>query len=204
MKLARRIVCLMLTLVLMLGVLAFIPQAKAAGGPACLAWVSGWGYGNETTAIPKGHPAHVCYELYADAESDTKLNDAYSYSYTAELTIYKPDGSVAHNKTVSNDDEFWISFKTNNVGTYTWKIVFSGEIYGTFQGSYTVYDPAKNVVRLAGANRWATSLKVADEMKYALDVDEFDTIIIASGMNFADALSGSYLAAVKKAPILLG
>ena len=32
----------------------------------------------------------------------------------------------------------------------------------------------------------------------------FDAFVLASGTNFADALSGSYLAAVKNAPILLG
>ena len=59
------------------------------------------------------------------------------------------------------------------------------------------------VTRLAGANRWATSLIVADALKETMGVDKFDAIIIASGNNFADALAGSYLATVKGAPILL-
>ena len=203
-KFIRQAVCLVLTLMMILGVLAFVPQAKAADGPTCYHYVSGWGYGNQTTSIPKGQKAHVCYELYADSTGETKLNDVYDAEYTAVVTIYKPDGSVAHTDTTYNDDEHWISFKTSTLGTYTYEIVFSGELYGTFRGSYTVYDPDKSIVRLAGANRWDTSLKVADEMKYAMGVEKFDTMIIASGMNFADALSGSYLAAVKEAPILLG
>ena len=60
-----------------------------------------------------------------------------------------------------------------------------------------------DVIRLAGATRWATAIKVADEMKAALNVEKFDAIIIASGNDFADALAGSYLATVKNAPILL-
>ncbi len=60
-----------------------------------------------------------------------------------------------------------------------------------------------HVTRLAGSNRWATSLLVADEMKANLDVEKFDAIIIASGNGFADALAGSYLSTVKSAPILL-
>ena len=60
-----------------------------------------------------------------------------------------------------------------------------------------------SVTRIAGGNRCATAIKVADELKQVLDVEKFDTIIIASGNNFADALAGSYLAAVKNAPILL-
>ena len=40
-------------------------------------------------------------------------------------------------------------------------------------------------------------------MKENLGLKKFDAIIIASGDNFADALAGSYLSAVKSAPILL-
>ena len=36
-----------------------------------------------------------------------------------------------------------------------------------------------------------------------MGVDKFSTIIIASGEKFADALSGSYLAKIKNAPILM-
>lgn len=59
------------------------------------------------------------------------------------------------------------------------------------------------IIRLAGTNRWETSILVADEMKYRQDVEKFPAIIIASGHDFADALAGSYLAAVRRAPILL-
>ena len=57
--------------------------------------------------------------------------------------------------------------------------------------------------RKAGANRFDTAFLVADTMKAQLGVAKFDAVIVASGVSFADALSGSYLAAVKNAPILL-
>ena len=66
--------------------------------------------------------------------------------------------------------------------------------------------------RLAGANRFETAFSVAMETKNYVDgwidaetekIFHYDTVIIASGTNFADALSGSYLANVKYAPILL-
>ena len=60
-----------------------------------------------------------------------------------------------------------------------------------------------NVIRIAGTNRFETAFKVADQMKENLGLEKFDAIIVASGTNFPDALSGSYLAAVKRAPILL-
>ena len=57
--------------------------------------------------------------------------------------------------------------------------------------------------RVTGDNRFETAFLTADKMKEVMGVEKFDTIIVASGLNFADALSGSYLATVKKAPILL-
>ena len=59
------------------------------------------------------------------------------------------------------------------------------------------------VYRLAGDTRFHTAIKAADAMKDNLNLESFDSILIASGSGFADALSGSYLAAVKNAPILL-
>lgn len=65
-------------------------------------------------------------------------------------------------------------------------------------------DPAAStVLRLAGNNRYATAFTAADELKKVLNVEKFDTVIVSSGEQFADALAGSYLAAVKNAPILL-
>lgn len=59
------------------------------------------------------------------------------------------------------------------------------------------------VVRVAGKGRYDTCIKVAEELKKVLAVSKFDTAIIATGKDYADALSGSYLAKVKNAPILL-
>lgn len=61
----------------------------------------------------------------------------------------------------------------------------------------------KNVERMAGANRFDTAYMVANKLKEALGVEKFDAVVVACGTDFADALAGSYLAAVKKAPILL-
>ena len=61
----------------------------------------------------------------------------------------------------------------------------------------------KIIYRISGSGRCETALAAADELKEILGVDTFDTIIIASGDKFADALTGSYLAAKESAPILL-
>ena len=59
------------------------------------------------------------------------------------------------------------------------------------------------VGRAYGENRFETAFAIADMMKANLGVEKFGTIILANGAEFADALSGSYLANQKKAPILL-
>lgn len=65
------------------------------------------------------------------------------------------------------------------------------------------YKYGTDVYRIAGKDRFETSIKVADTLKANMGVSKFDNIVIASGMTFADALPGSYLAAKKNAPILL-
>lgn len=62
---------------------------------------------------------------------------------------------------------------------------------------------AGTVDRIEGINRYQTSLRIADALKTELKVDKFDAIILARGSNYPDALSGSSLAAVTNAPILL-
>ena len=59
------------------------------------------------------------------------------------------------------------------------------------------------VKRIFGDGRSETAIATADALKAKLGVEDFTSIIIANGDNFADALAGSYLATVKGAPILL-
>ena len=60
-----------------------------------------------------------------------------------------------------------------------------------------------DVRRIAGSDRIATAISIAETMKQLRGIEKFDAIVLASALNFPDALSGSYLAAVKNAPILL-
>lgn len=60
-----------------------------------------------------------------------------------------------------------------------------------------------SISRIYGDTRFETSLKAADELKKQLNVDKFDTVILAYGKNYADALAGSYLSCAADAPILL-
>ena len=58
-------------------------------------------------------------------------------------------------------------------------------------------------LRIAGTDRFDTSFKTADRLKEENGGEAFKNIIVASGMDFADALSATYLSSVKGAPILL-
>ena len=57
--------------------------------------------------------------------------------------------------------------------------------------------------RIAGEDRYRTSYKVADEFKSIKGQSKLDSIIVAYGEDFADAISASYLAKSIDAPIIL-
>lgn len=59
------------------------------------------------------------------------------------------------------------------------------------------------IVRLAGNNRYDTAITAAEHLRAEIPSGKFDNVIIASGADFPDALSATYLACVKNAPILL-
>ena len=60
-----------------------------------------------------------------------------------------------------------------------------------------------NITRLAGSDRYQTSQAAARELREQMGGGMFSSVIVASGSSFPDALAGSYLAAVRSAPILL-
>ena len=66
-----------------------------------------------------------------------------------------------------------------------------------------VSKPYAKEERIAGSNRHQTSIASANKLKTTLGVSKFKNIVIASGAGYADALSGSYLAMIKSAPIIL-
>ena len=65
--------------------------------------------------------------------------------------------------------------------------------------------PIKNpdIERIFGQTRYQTSYEIAEKLKSELNIEKFETVIVANGKNFPDALAGSYLASVKNAPILM-
>ncbi len=62
---------------------------------------------------------------------------------------------------------------------------------------------SSRIGRIAGKNRFLTAIEAADKLKAELGMDSFPNIVIASGTDFPDALTGAYLAIEKDAPVLL-
>jgi len=76
--------------------------------------------------------------------------------------------------------------------------------WGTLPDGYKTVVKDKKNVRFQGASRYETSLLIAERVrteKYA--GGKLTSVIVASGDDFADALSASYLSVVANAPILL-
>ena len=84
-----------------------------------------------------------------------------------------------------------------------------GDDPGTDPGDDPGTDPGTDpsdgpdITRIAGSNRYATAIEAADHLKEKNGISKFDSIIVASGAGFPDALSASYLAYRKDGPILL-
>ncbi len=135
-------------------------------------------------------PAYAAEYTY---DSDTGV---ISGSYMDEEE-YKKDKSLGINTYVNGEltGSNTITTKEMPAATYEIKTYLNGkEVYN---------DTIKAVRRVAGQNRYGTSIAAADALKVKLGVSKFDTVIVAYGDNFADALSGTYLAGVKSAPIIL-
>ena len=86
------------------------------------------------------------------------------------------------------------------IETYHNEIVYSW--IGTYKHYYNNIE-VDTVFRYYGSSRYDTSLKVAAAFKEKLELEKFNSVIIADGRNYADALAGSYLSFNANAPILL-
>lgn len=91
-------------------------------------------------------------------------------------------------------------FSFNDKGELT--IAYTNDKRGNYALVYISSDTAEHL-RIYGKNRYETSRKIADKFAFYDASDKFDSVIVASGDNFADALSASTLAKAKHAPVLL-
>lgn len=82
-------------------------------------------------------------------------------------------------------------------------VVVTGTVFSSHGMLQVQAAETKSVYRISGNSRYTTSLAVAEQTREEMEIEQFDAVILATGAEFADALSGSYLSYVKQAPILL-
>ncbi|MDY6038638.1 MAG: cell wall-binding repeat-containing protein [Eubacterium sp.] len=134
-----------------------------------------------------------------------KVSAVYSNGKTRDVTKY-----LSYSKNPLTIDDTELSLRLNlgkNMSMYQDKDGVAGTEFNPPEAIIDLQIVEDNYVaenkRLAGADRYETSFMVADELKKALNIEKFDAVIVANGDNYADALSGAYLAKLKNAPLLL-
>jgi len=140
------------------------------------------------TCTEKGYTEHVC-DVCGDKYTDTPT-DMVPHKYTT-VTVAPTCASRGYDQ------------HTCSVCGYKYTDKDVPPVEHTFVDGSCAECGILSIYRVAGDTRYETSFSIADALKHELCVNQFDTIIVASGTSFADALSGSYLAACKSAPILL-
>lgn len=146
---------------------------------------------------------------YANASKYLKPGDAvridgyvpgYSSSMSHSFIVIKVnrsnveviDANTATNRAIEG---------TNKIKVHTYS--YSSQAKITVTRATKIYDGSKTIRRLSGENRYDTALKIADAYKADSGKAKFDSIIVACGTNFPDALAGSYLAKAVNAPIII-
>ncbi len=150
--------------------------------------------------LPIGY-AKVGISLSDAVIKGAKATEFTGYAITPTLTVtLKQNGKTI---TLKEGRDYEVSYRNNiNPGTATITIKGKGNYKGTATQYFTIVKGKPEYLRLSGADRYETSLAIADEYKKTLGVDKFDKICVADGVNYPDALAGAYFAHMNKAPIV--
>ena len=142
--------------------------------------------------------AHSDYNFMIGACPDTGRTSAVDFEnirvYNKVLTADEVAAQYTDTPAITADEEsveLWVEFAN---------ITYDGKEEEPVDPPVVEKD---EVIRLFGESRYETGYAVADELKAVLGVEKFESVVVATGKNFADALAGSYLAVEKNAPILL-
>lgn len=168
------------------------------------------GYSNEkkagcTTAGYTGDKICVsCGIVLEYGEAIPALNHSYSgkpTDYDAALKIHRKTcdrcGYKAAESCTFDGGTTTKEPAAGNPGIITYTCTQCG---GTYE---EVFNMIINTTRIYGRGRCQTAMEAARMLKQIKGIEKFETIVVANAGGFPDALSGSYLAAVTGAPILL-
>ena len=151
------------------------------------------GIGNYQSSLP------VSFEITPKPASEltVKLSKT-SYNYdgspkTPDVTVYNG------NQLLELDTDYTFEYENNtDPGTAYVVITGKGNFSGTAKIPFSIVSKEVIVERIFGANRFLTSVEISKKA-----CSTADTVVIASGMSFADALAGVSYAKALNAPILL-
>lgn len=159
------------------------------------------GYNYYEFTAKKTETAYIQLQNYSGAQYEygIKITDVSTGTHKFVSTVTSPT-CISEGYTTHKCNGCGSSYKDTYVpatGVHTYE--------GSTSCKYCGYQYAGEIFveRIKGKTRYETSLEIAKATKEELGVAQFDTVIIASGTGFADALAGSYLAKVKDAPILM-
>lgn len=164
-------------------------------------WIAGGTHGESVAgaayafSIDREYRAPGGYTLTAPAAG--VLRNDLGAGLVAELVddaayghvILRPDGSFSYQQ----------DSKRLGVDSFSYR-VWNGYVYSpAVQVRINVVEPTVQVTTLAGATRFETSVRVSKE-SFPFGAD---TVVLATGRNWPDALGGSALASAVEGPILL-
>ena len=159
-----------------------------------------WGEWKETKAPTCEEAGEETRECFRCNLMETRAIDALGHDWGEWIS--NGELEKTHSRVCSRDPEH-VETEKCDFETFTatnGSTVFRCKICGN---EFSVPDVCGCIYRLAGSNRFGTSMAIADEILQFGIEKKYDTVILANGDNFADALGGSYLAAVKGAPIII-
>lgn len=184
----------------------------------------------EETTKPNDGSSISTTTLAITADEDAN-NGLYTFEYDPEaVEVVKVSGYPQYNEILENEEDGLIKVgfiseeavaQDDTVAEVTFKLlktdeetevtITTKEINNKKPGSSDTFTFGSKgadikegtVTRVKGSSRYETSLKLADLLKEKLGVDKFNAVVVANGENFADALSGSYLANKYSAPIII-
>ena len=190
--------------------LAIYNEAKETAGHTYVPTDATWAADNSTVTFSNLECSAICPEragildcLLVNDEYNTPITATLNPSVTADASIIDTIGTCPEGVI-----QVWGASGSVTQSGHTYNYTVTKEVAlekaeCEFEGGFCPVCGDCTVHRVSGDSRYETSLASADALKATLGVESFDTIIVASGSNFADALTGSYLATVKSAPILL-
>ena len=157
---------------------------------------------NGTTVIANGilNDCKYVEEIDLPTTVQSISSNAFSKCTNLEKITIRQEVTDIHEKAFDNVEGLVIygftgSYAEEYANTYGFAFVSIGEVRDKFG--------LEDVYRVAGTNRYETSLKTASALKEQLKIEKFSEVILANGRNFPDALAGSYLAGKLNAPILM-